>query len=132
MKEGMVMSTKENFVFYASWLDAINAMEKAQGEAVADKFARQIIQYGVTGELTTDNEIIRGFIDALCKDLIHKSKNRYKACKANGQQGGRPVQHDPDNIKAMYAAGMTYQEIAKELNCSVRTVQRALTEEDEI
>ena len=125
------MSTKENFVFYASWLDAINAMEKAQGEAVADKFARQIIQYGVTGELTTDNEVIIGFIDALCKDLIHKSKNRYKACKANGQQGGRPVQHDAETIKSLYASGMRYQEIATQLGCSVRTVQRALSYDDD-
>ena len=135
MKGELVMSEKESFVFYPSWLDAIDAMEKAQGEAVADKFARQIVQYGVTGEFTTDNEVIVGFIKALCADLITKSKNRYRACKENGKRGGRKEEYDRQAIYDLHKEGVSNADIAIQMDCSVRTVERVLKEmreEDEI
>jgi hypothetical protein len=130
---GLVMSEKENFVFYADWVDIIKAYDKTNAE-FASNLAKQIIYYGVTGKMTTDDPIITGMVSSMCAALISKSKNRYKACKENGQQGGAPKKYDADKIMALHNQGMSDKDIAEKLGCAVRTVQRALAkkEEDEI
>ena len=128
------MSEKENFVFYADWVDIIKAYDKTSPE-FASNLAKQIIYYGVTGQMTTNDPIITGMVNSMCAALISKSKNRYKACKANGQQGGAPKKYDADQIVALHNKGLSDQDIADKLGCSLRTVQRALSkrsDEDEI
>lgn len=120
----------ENFVFYGSWRDAIDGLEKTMGRDFANEFARQIINYGTSGEVTTDDPMISGFINGMCKNLIEKSKNRYGASVKNGKQGGRPQKYDPAAIRAMSEEGMSHQEIAIQLGCSVKTVQRTLALDD--
>lgn len=123
------MPQNENFVFYGSWLDAIEGLEETNGREFANEFARQIINYGTSGEVTTDNKMLIGLINGMCKNLVEKSKKRYTASVENGKQGGRPTKFDPETIRAMKEQGMNYQEIAAELGCNVRTVQRALADE---
>ena len=131
---GMVMSQRENFVFYASGLDALNGLDKTNGREFANEFARQIINFGVTGEIDTNDAMIVGFINAMCKDLLEKSKNKYRACKSNGQRGGRPRKYDHEEIKALHNSGLSAEDIASQIGCDVKTVQRALagSGEDEI
>ena len=128
------MSKKENFVFYASWLDALSGLDETNSREFANEFLRQIVTFGVTGEIETDNAMIVGFINAMCKDLLEKSKSRHKACVANGRQGGRPRQYDHTQIIALHDSGLTDEAIAEQLGCNLRTVQRALSNntEDEI
>ena len=57
---------------------------------------------------------------------MQSTQSRYVASVKGGKQGGRPKQYDAETIQALRDAGMTYQEIADELGCSVRTVQREL------
>ena len=124
------MSEKENFVFYADWVDIIKAYDKTNAE-FASNLAKQIIYYGVTGKMTTDDPIITGMVNSMCAALISKSKNRYKACKTNGQQGGAPKRYDESQIITLHNQGMSDKDIADKLGCAVRTVQRALTRKDD-
>jgi hypothetical protein len=128
---GMVMSKRDNFVFYASWLDASSGLDETNSREFANEFLRQIVIYGVTGEIETDNPMIVGFINAMCKDLLDKSKKRHKACIENGNRGGRPKQYDDEEMRSLYHHGMTAEDIAVKMGCSVKTVQRALSGSDD-
>jgi hypothetical protein len=128
---GMVMSKRDNFVFYASWLDALSGLDETNSREFANEFLRQIVIYGVTGEIETDNPMIVGFINAMCKDLLDKSKKRHKACIENGNRGGRPKQYDDEEMRALYQQGMSAEDIATKMGCSVKTVQRALSGSDD-
>ena len=122
----MVMSKRENFVFYASWLDALSGLDKTNSREFANEFLRQIVIYGVTGEIDTDDPMTIGFINAMCKDLVEKSKKRHKACVENGNRGGRPKQFNDEEILSLYNNGLSEQDIADQLGCNIRTVKRAI------
>ena len=127
------MSQKENFVFYADWIDVLKAYDAAGKPELAGELAKQIVYYGVTKEMTSNDPIITGLVSAMCVALIEKSKNRYHACMKNGQRGGRPRQYDYAEIAALHDEGFSDDEIAEQLGCNLRTVQRALSNnEDEI
>ena len=127
------MSQKENFVFYADWIDAIKAYDNSGQSELAGELAKQIIYFGVSGEMTSKDPIITGLVNAMCSALIEKSKSRYNACKNNGGRGGRPKQYNAEQIAVLYNSGLSEAEIAKQLGCNIRTVQRALNNnEDEI
>lgn len=126
------MSQKDNFVFYASWLDALSGLDETNGREFANEFLRQIVTYGVTGEVETDNPMIIGFINAMCKDLLDKSKKRHKACIENGSRGGRPKQYNSEEMRALYQSGMSIEDIAQQMGCSAKTVQRALMGNNEV
>lgn len=128
------MSKKENFVFYADWIDIIKAYDDTNPE-LAGNLSKQIIYYGVTGETTTDDPIIVGTVNSMCAALIEKSKNRHRAAITNGKQGGRPKQYTDEDVWNLHQQGLSDQDIADNLGCSVRTVQRKLTKftnDDEI
>jgi DNA-binding NarL/FixJ family response regulator len=127
---GMVMSKRENFVFYASWLDALGGLDKTNSREFANEFLSQIVIYGVTGEIETDDPMTVGFINAMCKDLVEKSKKRHKACVENGNRGGRPKQFSDEEIISLYNEGLSEQDIADKLGCNIRTVQRAVSKFD--
>lgn len=120
-----------NFVFYASWYELIEAYENAGQPEIAAEIAKQIVNYGVTGQITTDNPLIVGIINAMCATLIDKSKSRYAASVKNGSMGGRPKLFDKETVLQLRQQGLTQQEIADQMGCSKRTVQRKL-DEDEI
>ena len=124
------MSKRDNFVFYASWLDALSGLDETNSREFANEFLRQIVIYGVTGEIETDNPMIVGFINAMCKDLLDKSKKRHKACIENGNRGGRPKQYNDEEMRTLYQQGMSAEDIAAKMGCSVKTVQRALATAD--
>ena len=124
------MSKRDNFVFYASWLDALNGLDKTNSREFANEFLRQIVIFGVTGEIETDDPMMAGFINAMCKDLLEKSKNKYRSCKSNGNRGGRPRKYDYEEIKALHDSGLSDEEIAVQVGCDVKTVERVLAEDE--
>ncbi len=124
-----------NFLFYASWYELIEAYENAGQPEMASEIAKQIVNYGVTGQIMTDNPLIVGIINAMCAPLIDNSKARYAACISNGNKGGRPAKYSKDDMQQLRDKGLTQQEIADQMGCSKRTVQRKLgviDDEDEI
>lgn len=116
----------ENFVFYGSWKEHLNGLKELCGEDVAKEVAWQIINYGTSKEFDTDDQKIINMVNGMCRDLIISAKRRRQASVENGRQGGRPTKYSQDDIVALYHKGLTEQDIADNLGCSLRTVQRAL------
>ena len=126
------MSTKENFLFMASWIDLIKGYDASGQPDLASELAKQMLYYGVTGEMTSDDPIITGAVTGMCSAVINKSKKRYNACIENGKQGGRPKQYDNDEIISLHELGLSEQDIADNLGCHIRTVKRALASIEEV
>jgi DNA-binding NarL/FixJ family response regulator len=124
--------SKKSFVFFSSWERYLKTLELDKDINYVNAVARAIIQYGISGEIENDDPTILSRVEAVCSDLMQSSSDRYNAALKGGSRGGRPITHNPEIIKELRSRGMTHQQIAEELGCSVRTVQRALTEDDEI
>jgi hypothetical protein len=123
-----------NFIFFESWERYLKALEDDKDINYVNAVARAIIQYGLYGKCETQDQTVVRKVDAVCLDLMKSAKSRYAASVKNGSKGGRPTQYDPEAMRSLRDAGLTYQEIADNLGCTVRTVQRALSNpsEDEI
>ena len=123
-----------NLVFYEGWVDTLRALSKIKDIQFAKDAAWEIINYGTKGTYWTDNKDIIDFVQGMCSAQIQKSQRRYAACKTNGSAGGRPKKYSEETIIELHNSGLSNQEIANNLGCSIRTVERALMtyEEDEI
>ena len=128
------MAQYENFVFYGSWKEHLNGLKELCGEDVAKEVAWQIINYGTEKEFDTEDQKIINMVNGMCRDLIASAKRRRLASIENGKQGGRPKKYKNEDIIALFNQGLSPQDIADNLGCSVKTVQRALATgtEDEI
>jgi len=120
------MSNKENFLFLASWHDILEGYDSAGKPEIASELAKQIIYYGVTGQMTSDDPVIVGTVTGMCAALIDRSKKRYNTCVTNGKQGGRPKKYSVEDMIDLRDKGLSLQDIADNLGCSIKTVQRTL------
>lgn len=120
------MNEKENFIFLASWAEAIAGYDKAGQPELAGELAKQIIYYGTSGEMTTTDPLIKGIVNAMCVALIDKAKKKYDICKNNGNKGGRPERYPIEEMLRLREAGLTDAEIADKLGCSTQTVIKKL------
>ena len=125
---------KKNFIFFESWERYLKTLEEDKDVNYVNAVARAIIQYGLYGKSETEDETILRKVDAVCSDLMKSTKSRYAASVKNGGQGGRPKKYDDEIIIGLSKQGLSPQDIAENLGCSVKTVQRALAtnSEDEI
>lgn len=122
---------KKSFVFFSSWERYLKTLELDRDIEYVNAVARAIIQYGLRGEIESDDKTILSRVEAVCADLMQSSTARYNAALRGGGRGGRPTEYDPGTIKELRSRGMTHQQIADELGCGIRTVQRALNSKDE-
>ncbi len=122
------MNEKENFLFIASWASTIESFDEMGQSDIAGELAKQIIYYGTKGEITTDNPMIKGIVEGMCVALIDQSKKKYQACKVNGNRGGRPERFPVSEMIQLREAGLTDEEIADNLGCSVQTVIKKLAD----
>lgn len=125
------MTQYENFIFYGSWKEHLNGLKELCGEDVAKEVAWQIISYGTAKEFDTDDQKIINMVNGMCRDLIISAKKRREASIANGKQGGRPKKYNLDEMLALRDQGLSLQEIADNLGCNVKTVQRTLADADD-
>ena len=126
---------RNKFIFFESWDKYLDTLEEDRDINYVNAVARAIIKYGLYGDCQTDDETIRRKVDAVCSDLINNTKARYAASVKNGGVGGRPTQFDPDVARQLRDQGLSLKEIADQMGCSKRTVQRKLgitDDEDEI
>lgn len=125
------MTPYENFIFYGSWKEHLNGLKELCGEDVVKEVAWQIINYGTSKEFDTDDQKIINMVNGMCRDLIESAKKRREASITNGKQGGRPKKYSVDDMLALRDQGLTLQEIADNLGCNVKTVQRTLANADD-
>lgn len=122
---------KKSFVFFSSWERYLKTLELDRDVEYVNAVARAIIQYGLRGEIENEDPTILSRVEAVCSDLMQSNTARYNAAVQGGSRGGRPIEHDPELIKELRARRMTYQQIADELGCGLRTVQRALNKKND-
>lgn len=125
------MAQYENFVFYGSWKEHLDGLKELCDKETAKEVAWQIINYGTAKEFDTEDQKIINMVNGMCRDLIVSAKKRRLASIENGQQGGRPKKYKTEDIIDLSNKGLTPQEIADNLGCSVKTVQRALANADD-
>ena len=126
---------RNKFIFFESWDRYLDTLEEDRDINYVNAVARAIIKYGLYGDCQTDDETIKRRVDAVCSDVINNTKARYAASVKNGSVGGRPTQFDSDVAKQLRDQGLSLKEIADQMGCSKRTVQRKLgitDDEDEI
>lgn len=122
----------ENFIFYGSWKEHLNGLAELCGEDVVKEVAWQIINYGTSKQFDTEDQKIINIVNGMCRDLIISAKRRREASMTNGRQGGRPKKYSVDEMMTLRDKGLSISDIADNLGCSVKTVQRALANIDEI
>ena len=122
--------TYENFIFYGSWKEHLNGLKQLCGEDVAKEVAWQIINYGTYKGFDTEDQKIIDMVNGMCRDLIDSAKKRREASVTNGRQGGRPKKYSVDDMITLRDQGLSLQDIADNLGCSVKTVQRTLATAD--
>ena len=117
------MSTMDydSFVFYGNWRTMLDGFDKE----TAKDILWQIMLYGTAGEVDTSNPMINGIVMGCCAAGIDKAKDRYANAVDNGKKGGRPTEIDAEHVRELKESGLTNKEIATELGCSTRTVERA-------
>lgn len=124
------MAQYENFVFYGSWKEHLDGLKELCDKETAKEVAWQIINYGTAKEFDTEDQKIINMVNGMCRDLIVSAKKRRLASIENGKQGGRPKKYRTEDIIDLSSKGLTPQDIADNLGCSVKTVQRALAAAD--
>lgn len=124
-------NSKNKFIFFESWDKYLDTLEEDRDINYVNAVARAMIKYGLYGDCqTTDQTIIRK-VDAVCADLMNNTKARYAAAVKNGSMGGRPQQFDKEAMVQLKNQGLKLQEIADQMGCSLKTVQRALATIDD-
>ena len=118
----------DNFVFYGSWREALEGLKNEFGIEYARETLWEMMLLGTAGDMETTKASIRGIVDGMCRDNIIAARKRYEKTKENGAKGGRPRKAEPLVVAELLQEGKTKQEIAEELNCSVRTVERAIAD----
>ena len=111
----------DSFVFYGNWRTMLDGFDKE----TAKDILWQIMLYGTAGEVYTSNPMINGIVMGCCAAGIDKAKDRYANAVDNGKKGGRPTEIDAEHVRELKESGLTNKEIATELGCSTRTVERA-------
>lgn len=111
------MSEYQNFVFYGSMRESIDALP----EELGNKLLRAIMNYGTDGEIDRSDAIIYSLMCSIMPN-INKAKERYTAAVENGKKGGRPQKVNREQVKQLLNEGKTVTEIAKECGCSTSTI----------
>lgn len=87
---------RESFIFYSSWLEAINVLPE---EMRGDLFAA-IVLYGIEGKMPEQPTPLMQAMLAMVKPQIEANNIRYDNYRKsieNGRLGGRPVKKDANN-----------------------------------
>lgn len=114
------------FVFFRSVWDGFQEL-KRKDENLAIKYLYAVIEYGLDGEYDESDPVINALMSNTIIG-IDNAHSRRAASQDNGAKGGRPKQYSSDRINELMLQGKTNQQIADELGCSIKTIQRAVKE----
>ena len=116
----------DGFVFFRSVWESYQEL-KRKDAVLAEKFLTAVIEYGLEGEYDESDPLINALMGSVTIG-IDNAHSRRVASQDNGSKGGRPKLYSSEKIAELVAQGRTSQQIADELGCSLKTVQRALKE----
>lgn len=118
------MNDKNSFVFYQTIDQEQRRLYEAEGVETAYGYLLAVINYGLYG--ITPNEQDRVWLYGLDQTFhtIDTAKNRYNKAVENGRNGGAPAKYDKEKIAQMKAQGVKNEEIAKQVGCSISTVEK--------
>lgn len=125
-----IIDNKSSFVFYESVYKQANALHKRNKKEEELELLRAIIEYGLYGVIPEEESDVwlYGFEQAATS--ISAAKTRYEAAKENGSKGGRPVKFPMMDMVKYREQGMTNNQIAAYMGCSVKTVESKLKQYD--
>lgn len=119
----MALNT-ESFVFYESTYKNYSRLKKLVGLEAADRFLEAVCDYGLYGVIPEEDDIVWAYGLEQTITSISNAKDRYTAARENGMKGGRPSIIDYDKAVELKAEGYTYKAIAKQLGCSVSSLEK--------
>ena len=114
---------KGSFVLYESVYKQFELLKKRKPEVAGD-FIEAIMEFGLYGVIPDEESDIwlYGFEQSITS--ISAAKDRYNTAIENGKKGGRPKEVDQTKVLELKNKGMTNNQVAKELNCSVSTIEK--------
>lgn len=121
------MAESNAFVVYDSYYKVIQKLEKQSKEEAYDLVCA-LMEYGLYGKKYDDSDPV---ISALMENLsfsIDRSKDRYAKAVEGATVGGRKTKYDKDLIIELSKNGLKNKDIAAQIGCSEKTVQRALAD----
>lgn len=119
----------KGFYCFGTVYDTMNELAQ-KDEHLAFQYMRAVMEYGLYGEYDESDPIINGLMQPVMFAIDNVDKRREKNIE-DGTKGGRKKKNDDEVIWKMLDDGKTKEEIAKELKCSVRTIQRAASRRSE-
>ena len=116
------------FVFYQTVEDMMNKIEEFRGKEAAYDFAKAIIEYGLHGSMPPDSSEL--WLYGLNNFFygIESAKVRRDDQITNGKKGGRGRVISMNEVIELKEQGLTNEQIAAQLGCSTRTVERRLSD----
>lgn len=125
-----IIDNKSSFVFYESVYKQANALHKRNKKEEELELLRAIMEFGLYGVIPEEESDVwlYGFEQAATS--ISAAKTRYEAAKENGSKGGRPVKYPMMDMVRYREQGMTNNQIAAYMGCSVKTVENKLKQYD--
>lgn len=125
-----IIDNKSSFVFYESVYKQANALHKRNKKEEELELLRAIMEFGLYGVIPEEESDVwlYGFEQAATS--ISAAKTRYEAAKENGSKGGRPVKYPMMDMVKYREQGMTNNQIAAYMGCSVKTVENKLKQYD--
>ena len=125
-----IISNKEAFVFYESMYKQLMILYKRGKLKEYVELSIAIQEYGLYGVIPDEDSDVwlYGFEQAATN--IKVAKDRYEIAKENGSKGGRPVKFPMMDMVKYREQGMTNNQIAAYMGCSVKTVENKLRQYD--
>lgn len=110
---------KRTFIFYPEWLDYI---ELFKDDAVKLDLYKAVIEYGCTGEYSSEKQETIAFIEGIVKPKIDLAQSHYNEKVNGGKTSGRKKTVDDEQIRMMAKQGQKAKDIAQALGISEPTV----------
>ena len=115
-----------NMVFYESWLETVDAFEKANGVDFAKETIYALVYLSIRGEVKTEDNLILGWIKGSCLPNVQSAQEKYRRAVEAGKKGGRPKELDYDEIYRLKENGVSVKDIASKMGLTEDSVRSAL------
>lgn len=93
---------------------------------ICGEAALALLRQGFTGEQQTNCNPMIQMLLTLSFDNQVSSTDKYRSAVRGGASGGRPETISTQKVAELYRSGKGTKEIADELGCSIRTIQKKL------